>query len=59
MDVESRLTVGCAGAMLTYLGRRKAVECFPGDEAINSAFQVSSIEMFGVQGMMYEYSSPP
>ncbi|KAL8681092.1 MAG: hypothetical protein Q9186_002744 [Xanthomendoza sp. 1 TL-2023] len=52
VDLESRLTVGCAGAVLTYLQRRKAVMYLPGDDAVNSAFRVSSVEMFSLSGIM-------
>ncbi|KAL8831364.1 MAG: hypothetical protein Q9170_005327 [Blastenia crenularia] len=53
IDLESRLTVGCAGAILTYLQRRKAVMYLPGDTEGNLAFQVSSIETFGLSGTMF------
>lgn len=52
IDMESRLTVGCAGALLAYVGRRKAVEYLPNDTAA-STFGISSLEMFSLQGMMY------
>ncbi|KAL8718148.1 MAG: hypothetical protein Q9225_004683 [Loekoesia sp. 1 TL-2023] len=53
IDLESRLTVGCAGAVLTYLQRRKAVIYLPGDTDGNLAFQVSSIETFSLSGSMF------
>lgn len=53
IDMESRLTVGCAGALLTYVGRRKAVECLPNTGAVSTSFGISSVEMFSLQGMMY------
>ncbi|KAL8942308.1 MAG: hypothetical protein Q9211_001454 [Gyalolechia sp. 1 TL-2023] len=52
IDLESRLTVGCAGAVLTYLQRKKAVMYLPGDTE-NLAFQVFFIEMFSLSGTMY------
>ena len=52
IDVESRLTVGCAGAVLTYLQRRKAVQYLPGDIDSELAYRVSTIEMFSLSGMM-------
>ncbi len=53
IDMESRLTVGCAGAVLTYLQRRKAVEYLPGDADANQAFRISTVEMFSLGGFMY------
>lgn len=52
IDVESRLTVGCAGAVLTYLQRRKAVQYLPGDIDSELAYRISTIEMFSLSGMM-------
>ncbi|KAI4256406.1 MAG: hypothetical protein L6R42_006240 [Xanthoria sp. 1 TBL-2021] len=53
VDLESRLTVGCAGAVLTYLQRRKAVVDLPGDNTAQPAFRVSAIEMFSLDGFMF------
>ena len=52
IDIESRLTIGCTGALLTYIARRKAVEYPPGDTRANPAFSISSIEMFSLKGVM-------
>lgn len=52
IDMESRLTVGCAGALLTYIGRRKAVEDLPNDAAAVGSFRLSKIEMFSLKGQM-------
>ena len=53
IDIESRLTIGCAGAVLTYLQRRKAVEYLPGDNDANLALQNLTVEMFSLAGFMY------
>ncbi|KAI9883832.1 MAG: Translation elongation factor 1 beta [Watsoniomyces obsoletus] len=53
VDLESRVTVGCAGAILTYLKRRRAAAYLPGDEVLNSAFRVRTIEMFSMADMMF------
>ncbi|KAH0562249.1 hypothetical protein GP486_003054 [Trichoglossum hirsutum] len=53
INIDSRITVGCAGAVLTYLQRRKAIEYLPGDEAANGAFRVKTIEMFSLQDIMF------
>lgn len=48
IDMESRLTIGCAGALLTYMARRKAVEYLPNDVNANNSFCISTIEMFSL-----------
>lgn len=52
IDMESRLSVGCAGALLTYIGRRKALEYLPGSDDTSTSFRISTIEMFSLRGMM-------
>ena len=52
VDLESRLTIGSCGAVLTYLSRRKAVQFLPGDLAADLAFRVSTIEMFNLDNTM-------
>ncbi|KAL2043280.1 hypothetical protein N7G274_003586 [Stereocaulon virgatum] len=53
IDMESRSTIGCAGALLTYIGRRKAVEYLPSDEMAMSSFRISAMKMFSLKGMMF------
>ena len=52
IDIESRLTIGCAGALIAYLQRRKAVGYLPGDLESNSAFRISAIAAFSLSGIM-------
>ena len=52
IDMESRISVGCAGALLTYIARRKAVECLPGDEVASTSFRISTIETFSLRDTM-------
>ena len=52
IDMESRLTIGCAGALLTYVARRKAVERVPSDINTDSSFLVSKIQMFTLKETM-------
>lgn len=52
IDIESRLTVGCAGAVLSYLQRRRAAGYLPEDEAQHSFFCIASIAMFSIKGFM-------
>jgi DNA mismatch repair protein MSH5 len=51
IDMENRVSIGCAGALLTYLQRKRAREYLAGDETV-SAFRVLSVEMFSLQGTM-------
>ena len=54
VDLESRLSVGCAGAVLTCLQRRKAVNHLTtiADDA-PSIFKISAISMFSLGKTMY------
>ncbi|OAG13030.1 uncharacterized protein CC84DRAFT_1255161 [Paraphaeosphaeria sporulosa] len=52
VDMDSRLTVGCAGALLSYLQRRCAAAYLPGDEAAHEMFRISSLEMFTLKETM-------
>ena len=52
IDIESRLTIGCAGALLTYVARRKAVERVPDDIDANSSFRVTRLQMFTLKETM-------
>lgn len=45
--------IGCAGAILSYLSRRKNIEYLPGDRAALVAFRVRAIELFTLSDMMF------
>ncbi|MCJ1405214.1 MutS protein msh5 [Xylographa trunciseda] len=53
LDLESQLSVGCAGAVLSYLQRRRSVQYLPGDEDAVRAFRIRDIEMFTLDNIMY------
>lgn len=53
INLESRLTVGCAGAVLSYLQRRRTTAYLPGDEAATAMFRISTVEMFSLSGSMF------
>lgn len=53
IDLDSRVSVGCAGAVLTFLQRKRANEFLPGDRAASRAFPITSLEMFGLKDTMY------
>ena len=52
IDFDSRLSVGCTGAVLTYLQRRKAAEYLPGDVNAELALRISTVEVFSLKDMM-------
>ncbi|KAJ4296681.1 hypothetical protein N0V90_006729 [Kalmusia sp. IMI 367209] len=68
IDLDSRITVlifrsistinidsvqiGCAGALLSYLQRRRTAAYLPGDQAAHMMFRTSSLEMFSLQNTM-------
>lgn len=52
VDLESRLTVGCAGAILTYLQRRTASGYSLLDVQATLGLRVSNVEMFSLDGLM-------
>lgn len=52
INMESRITVGCAGAVLAYIHRRRTIAFLPGDQAANDMFRVSTIQMFTLKSTM-------
>ena len=52
IDTDCRTSIGCAGAILTYLGRRAAVYTVAGQGAGSVGFQVCRIEMFSLRDSM-------
>lgn len=53
INLESRLTVGCAGAVLSYIQRRRATAYLPGDGEASGLFRVDTIEMFSLAESMF------
>lgn len=45
--------IGCAGAVMEYIGRRKSIDYLPNDEAALVAFRIRSIEMFALSDMLF------
>ncbi|RLL94950.1 hypothetical protein CFD26_102223 [Aspergillus turcosus] len=52
IDMENTVTIGCAGAVLAYLQRRRTTDSIT---ALGStgAYQVRSVEMFSLKGTMF------
>lgn len=53
INMDSSLTVGCAGAVLAYLQRRRAATYLPHDEAAAAMFRVTTVEMFSLNGSVF------
>lgn len=52
IDFDSHLSIGCAGAVLLYLERRRAAHFIPGDPDAYASFRVSTFETFSLKGSM-------
>lgn len=53
VNLESRVSVGCAGAIITYLQRKKASEYLHGDPAADAAYPILRLETFSLKNTMY------
>ncbi|KAE8401294.1 muts domain V-domain-containing protein [Aspergillus pseudonomiae] len=53
IDMENQVTIGCAGAVLTHLQRRRATVMPASSDETSSYFQVRSVEMLSLQGTMF------
>ncbi|KAF2154784.1 DNA mismatch repair protein MSH5 [Myriangium duriaei CBS 260.36] len=53
IDLESQLTIGCAGALVGYIQRRRNAAHVPGDVSIQSLFQIASVQTFSLKNTMY------
>ena len=47
------MQVGCAGAILGYISRRKSVEFLPNDEAALVALRIGTVETFALSSLMF------
>ena len=52
VNLESRLAIGCAGCILTYIHNRRAGLNLESDEAAGGIFKVTYLEMFGLADVM-------
>ncbi|POS79862.1 DNA mismatch repair protein MSH5 [Diaporthe helianthi] len=53
INLDSRFSVGCAGAVLGDIQRRKAAEYLSNDPDANFAFRIRSIEMFTLRDSLF------
>lgn len=51
VDMENAVTIGCAGAILTHLQRRRATDMIPGNRT-SDLFRINSVRMFGLKDTM-------
>lgn len=52
VDMESKISIGCLGAVITWLQRKRASEYLPDDPAADFAYRVLEVKMFSLQGTM-------
>lgn len=52
IDLDSKISIGCAGAITTYLQRRKASEYLEGDPAADDAYQILDLQTFSFKDTM-------
>ncbi|KAB2576043.1 MutS protein-like protein 5 [Lasiodiplodia theobromae] len=53
INLDSKISVGCAGAVLAYVHRRRSVSFLPGDRAAADLFRIATIEMFTLRSTMF------
>ncbi|OAX78300.1 hypothetical protein ACJ72_07395, partial [Emergomyces africanus] len=53
IDMDNRISIGCAGALITYLQRKRAAECLSRDHSGNDSFNIQSIEMRSLKDTMF------
>ncbi len=52
LDLDNKVSIGCAGAIVSYLQRRRSTAYLPRDPDANQAFRVAKLEMFTLKGTM-------
>jgi DNA mismatch repair protein MSH5 len=53
INLDSRVSLGCVGAVLTSLQRKRSAEFLQDDPDGQQAYRITSMEMFSMQGKMY------
>ena len=53
IDMNSRSSVGCAGAVISYLGRHSIMNILPGTADTTISYGIKIFQMFSIQDMMY------
>ncbi|EXJ68589.1 uncharacterized protein A1O5_08383 [Cladophialophora psammophila CBS 110553] len=52
LDLENKVSIGCAGAIISCLQRRRTAAYLPGDPDANQTFHITRLEMFNLRGTM-------
>ncbi|KAI0542909.1 putative MSH5 protein [Xylaria digitata] len=53
INLDSQLSIGCAGAVLSDIQRRKTVQYLPNDPDALAAFRIKSVQMFSLFNSMF------
>lgn len=53
INLDNRVSLGCVGAVLTSLQRKRSAEFLQDDPDSQHAYHITSMEMFSMQGKMY------
>lgn len=53
LDIDSRVSIGCAGAIITFLQRKRAAEFLQDDLDAQLAYRVAYLEMFSLKQTMF------
>ncbi|KAI5309465.1 MutS protein msh5 [Ascosphaera atra] len=53
LNMDSHVTIGCVGALLTYLERKRSVICTVGEQLGGNVLGIKSIEMLSLEGTMF------
>ncbi|PGH34737.1 DNA mismatch repair protein MSH5 [[Emmonsia] crescens] len=53
IDMENRTSIGCAGAIITHLQRKRAAECLSRDRSGNELFNIQFVEMRSLKDTMF------
>lgn len=52
VDLDSVLTMGCAGAIMSCIQRKRATAFLPGDGEAQAMYKISTVQMFSLSGSM-------
>ncbi|KAL2370504.1 hypothetical protein RJZ57_005077 [Blastomyces gilchristii] len=53
IDMDNRISIGCVGAIITYLQRKRAAECLTRDSSGSELFNIKSLEMRSLRDTMF------
>ncbi|OAG34975.1 hypothetical protein AYO21_10862 [Fonsecaea monophora] len=52
LNLDNKISIGCAGAIISWLQRRRSAAYLPGDPDANQTFRIARLEMFSLHGTM-------